>query len=214
ARDEIDLAPDEYAGFTMALLRMLAFVPAKGVRQPMLIASVVAAQPRAQPVATAAKIAPSSKPAHTREEPDSAGSISGEAAQSNEVVSASQLDWGVLLTLLNVQGMAQQLAKNCVLKSFSDGQITLCLSQEYKHLQTSKNATEKLQAALGEYFAKPMKLNIVLGTAGAATPALKEHQDKQFKQQQAIDSIVQDDFVREAQAGLDASLITESIKPI
>ena len=29
-RDEIDLAPDEYAGFTMTLLRMLAFAPAKG----------------------------------------------------------------------------------------------------------------------------------------------------------------------------------------
>jgi DNA polymerase-3 subunit gamma/tau len=115
---------------------------------------------------------------------------------------------------LNVQGMAQQLAKHCVLESFSDRQITLCLSQEHKHLQTSRMATEKLQAALTDYFAKPMKLNIVLGKTDAATPAVIEQQSKHLKQQLASDSIAQDSFVHEAQTELDAVLIAESIKPI
>jgi DNA polymerase-3 subunit gamma/tau len=75
-------------------------------------------------------------------------------------------------------------------------------------------ATEKLQAALTEYFAKPMKLSIVSGKTDAATPAVIEQQGKQFKQQQASDSIAQDSFVREAQAELGANLIVESIKPI
>jgi len=110
--------------------------------------------------------------------------------------------------------MAQQLAKNCVLQSFLDGRITLCLSQEHKHLQANKMATEKLQAALSDYFAKPIKLNIVLGKTESATPAVVEQQAKQFRQQLASDSIAQDNFVREAQAELGASLITESIKPI
>jgi len=206
-RDEIDLAPDEYAGFTMTLLRMLAFAPARDMAQPALVAPVVAAQPNAKSVAAASKAASPGKAEHT---PAVVASISHASSGASE----SQPDWGVLLTKLNVQGMAQQLAKHCVLQSFSDRQITLCLSQQHKHLQTNKMATEKLQSALGDYFAKPMKLNIVLGKTETATPAVLEHQDKQLKQQQASDSIAQDSFVREAQAELGATLITESVKPI
>ena len=211
-RDEIGLAPDEYAGFTMTLLRMLAFAPARDIAQPTLVTHVVAAQSSAKPVVAASKVAPVSKPVSAA--PVSKSHASSGGISSSEAASGSQPDWGVLLTQLNVQGMAQQLAKNCVLQSFSDQQITLCLSQEHKHLHTNKMATEKLQSALSDYFAKPMKLNIVLGKTETATPAVIEHQDKQLKQQQASDSIAQDGFVREAQAELGATLIAESIKPI
>ncbi|OGS99390.1 MAG: DNA polymerase III, subunit gamma and tau [Gallionellales bacterium RIFCSPLOWO2_12_FULL_59_22] len=200
-RDEIDLAPDEYAGFTMTLLRMLAFAPGKAASRPALAAQPSTALPVARPAA--ALVAPA---------PDSRVSSGGSA--SGEVVPGGQPDWGVLLTQLNVQGMAQQLAKHCVLQCFSDGKIVLCLSQEHKHLQSNKNAIEKLQAALSDYFVKPVKLNIVLGQSGTATPAVVEQQAKQLRQQQASDSIAQDDFVREAQAELDASLVVESIRPI
>lgn len=214
-RDEIDLAPDEYAGFTMTLLRMLAFAPAKSGSQPAIVASATA-QPSARPVAAiAGKAAPAGKsgvapaaPAPVNPAPDDGTSSDSKTA------SAGQPDWGILLTQLNVQGMAQQLAKNCVLQSFLDGRITLCLSQEHKHLQANKVATEKLQAALNDYFAKPIKLNIVLGKTESATPAVVEQQAKQHRQHLASDSIAQDNFVREAQSELGASLITESIKPI
>ncbi len=200
-RDEIDLAPDEYAGFTMTLLRMLAFAPAKAMSQPASIA------PAARPVAPAGKSAP--VPA----EPAPISNASSGGAASSGVMSGSQPDWGILLQQLNLQSMAQQLAKHCVMESFSDGQITLCLSQQHKHLQT-RMATDKLQAALGDYFAKPVRLSIVLGKSEAATPAVMEQQTRQLRQQQANDSIARDDFVREAQAQLDANLITESIKSI
>jgi DNA polymerase-3 subunit gamma/tau len=207
-RDEIDLAPDEYAGFTMTLLRMLAFAPAKVIAQPILDAPVAKVQPSAKSAVANSK-ADSVSPAHVVKKP--APNIQ---PPSGEVVSGDKPDWGALLTQLNVQGMAQQLAKHCVLESFSDRQITLRLSQEHKHLQTNKTTTEKLQAALTDYFAKPIKLNIVLGESESATPAVIEQQSKFLKQQQASDSIAQDRFVREAQAELDANLIEESIKPI
>ncbi len=213
-RDEIELAPDEYAGFTMTLLRMLAFSPAKSVQQPTLITLGGAAQPGAKPVATATETAPASKPVHVSQKPASAGIVLSNVSLNNEPAPDNQLDWGVLLARLNVQGMAQQLAKHCVLQGFLDGKITLCLSQEHKHLYNNKNAIEKLQAALGDYFAKPVKLNIVLGKSEAATPALVEHQEKQLKQQLASDSIDQDNFVRDARTELEASLIEESVKPI
>ena len=202
-RDEIDLAPDEYAGFTMALLRMLAFAPARDAVSLMTHTTV---QTLAKPAVAASKVASPEKVEHSAAVA-SDSHVSGSASRSDP-------DWGVLLTQLNVQGMAQQLAKHCVLQNFADGKITLCLSPEHKHLQANKTATEKLQSALSDYFAKPIILNIVLGKTETATPAVIEHQDKQFKQQQASDSIVQDGFVREAQAELDAELIAGSIKPI
>lgn len=207
-RDEIDLAPDEYAGFTMTLLRMLAFAPSNGA--PGKGAAQVSTPP-AKAMPQTATAAPVAEPVAVRV---AASSQSGKDAAPAAVASGSQPDWGVLLTQLNVQGMAQQLAKHCVLQNFSDKAITLCLSQEHKHLQTNKMATEKLQAALSEYFARPVKLNIVLGKPEAATPAAMEHQGKELKQQQAVDAIAHDAFVREAQTELGASLITESIKPL
>jgi len=198
-RDEIDLAPDEYAGFTMSMLRMLAFAPARNAASLAVPATV---QSGVKPVAASSNVISSSK---FEQAPVA-------SYGSNESVGPP--DWGVLLAQLNVQGMAQQLAKHCVLQNLSDGQITLCLSQEHKHFQTNKMATEKLQAALSEYFAKPMKLNIVLGKIEAATPAVIEHQDKQLKQQRASESIARDSFVRESQSELGATLVPESIKPI
>lgn len=195
-RDEIDLAPDEYAGFTMTLLRMLAFAPAKGAPRAASASPTISAQ--AMPAA--------SRPAGLAEAPQAARV----AAESPSGLP----DWSVLLSQLNVQGMAQQMAKHCVLESFSDGQITLRLSQEQRHFQTNKMATDKLQAALSDYFAKPVRLSVVVGKAEAATPAVLEQQARQMRQQQADDSIAQDDFVRDAQAEFGASLVADSIKPI
>lgn len=193
-RGEIDLAPDEYAGFTMTLLRMLSFTPVKGASQPAIVAPAAE-----RPVVSAG----------------GSGQIAAEPAPARRASGDTGMpDWGVLLTQLNVQGMAQQLAKHCVLESFADGRITLCLSQEHKHLQSNKNATEKLQAALADYFATPVRLDIVLGDAEFSTPAKVEQQTKQFKQQQAADAIAQDRFVGEALTELEADVVADSVKPV
>jgi len=54
-RNEIGLAPDEYAGFTMTLLRMLAFRPGQGgAEAPAVSAAPAAAAPGVRPAAAAA----------------------------------------------------------------------------------------------------------------------------------------------------------------
>ena len=204
-RDEIDLAPDEYAGFSMTLLRMLSFVPSRSAVAPAPQPSLAQA-----PRAAAAQ---SSVPQAALPSVEAVPPVRREPVAMASPPAAGRPDWGVLLAQLNVQGMAQQLAKHSVLESLDDGQVTLCLAHEQKHLQT-KMAIDRLQAALGEYFAKPVKLNIVLGKIEAATPAVVEQQNRQFRQQQADDSIGLDPFVREAQAELDAVVIDDTIKPI
>jgi DNA polymerase-3 subunit gamma/tau len=111
--------------------------------------------------------------------------------------------------------MARELAKNSVLASFSEGRVVLNLAPQHKHLQTNKIAQDKLQAALSEYFVKPIRLAVELGVAkDAATPAAVEQHEKQTRQQQAEEAIKQDAFVREAQAQLGAQVIEGSIRPV
>jgi len=204
-RNEIDLAPDEYAGFTMTLLRMLAFAPARA--QAMAEKQAVAGGRPAPAIMSA-------PPAQYAAAIPSAQPQSPSKPVEAVAASSMQLDWGVLLAQLNVQGMARELAKHCTLESFADGRLALNLAPQHKHLLGNKTAQEKLQAALADYFAQPVRLAVTLGVASVATPAAVEQQEKQTRQQQATDAITQDPFVREAQAQLGAQLIEDSIKPV
>jgi DNA polymerase-3 subunit gamma/tau len=210
-RNEIELAPDEYAGFTMTLLRMLAFMPANSksiVERPPSQATV--SERAAPPVA--GLTVPQPKP---QMQPQAAPLPTVEiAAAKPKATFSGQIDWGVLLSQLNIQGMAKELAKNCSLESFSEGRLTLNLAPQHKHLQTNKMALDKLQAALTEYFAQPVRLAVTLGTLNAATPAAVELQEKQTRQQVAVEAIAQDPFVLETQAQFGAQVIEDSIKPI
>ena len=200
-RNEIDLAPDEYAGFTMTLLRMLAFAPQAAGSATETRAPLAKATP--SPVYAAPRAAPSTPPAP-------AAAPAAPMQQANSTV-----DWNTLLTQLNLQGMARELAKHSVLASFSDGLLVLSLAPQHKHLQSNKIAHDKLQTALSEYFAQPVRLSVELNASSAvATPAAVEQQEKQTRQQQAVEAIKQDAFVREAQAVLGAQIVENAIKPI
>jgi len=195
-RNEIGLAPDEYAGFTMTLLRMLAFMPTGAQAGSGRAAPDRMAPGRSAPAAPPAARA---QPMRVLAEP-----VSG---------SSASLDWNTVLAQLNVQGTAKELARNCTLESFADGRVKLNLAPQHK-LLSSKMAQEKLQAALAAYFAQPVKLAVTLGAAEVATPAAAEQHAQQTRQQQAVEAIAQDPFVREAQAQLGAQVIEDSIKPL
>ncbi|TAJ76509.1 MAG: DNA polymerase III subunit gamma/tau [Gallionellaceae bacterium] len=200
-RNEIDLAPDEYAGFTMTLLRMLAFAPqAAGAAAP--VAKVPPGQAYAAPQpATAMPIA------------------EARAAVAQESVPVKYAggtpDWNTLLAQLNLSGMARELAKHSVLGSFAGGRLVLNLAPQHKQLQSNKMAQDKLQAALSDYFAQPVRLVVELSASNVvATPAAVEQEEKRTRQQQAEEAIKQDAFVREAQAVLGAQIVESSIKPV
>jgi DNA polymerase-3 subunit gamma/tau len=202
----------------MTLLRMLAFAPAASVAAPERAAPV--AQQARQAAAPEAVYAQSAglKPAAVKPaEPRPAESISAAAkptaTPAAKVAGNSQLDWNVLLAQLNVQGLARELARNCVLDSFVDGKISLSLAPQHKQFLNNKMAQDKLQAALSDYFAQPVRLQLSVGApVEAATPAVVEQQEKQVRQQTAAEAIAQDPFVREAQAQLDAEIVESSIK--
>jgi DNA polymerase-3 subunit gamma/tau len=200
-RKDLYLAPDEYAGFTMTLLRMLAFRPeaqAAATRAPM-----AAAQKKTEPrVAAPAPIAPAAMaepPAAVAPAPRASGTFDG--------------DWANLVGKLKLSGMARMLAQHCELKSFADDVMALTVPTEHKHLG-DKSYQDKLKTALDEHFGRPIKLAIELGQLTGLTPAQQQQNEKAARQAQAIEAIEQDPFVRELVEQFDAKVIESTIKPI
>ncbi len=108
--------------------------------------------------------------------------------------------------------MARMLADNCEFRSLEGDRLELAVPEAHKHL-LEKVYTDKLQAALAEYFGRKLRLRISTGGTGN-TPAEIENQERQAKLAKAIESIDTDPFVRELVENFDAQVKDSSIKPI
>ncbi|MDD2685521.1 MAG: DNA polymerase III subunit gamma/tau [Gallionella sp.] len=200
-RHDIDLAPDDYAGFSMTLLRMLAFAPGKAVVP-------------SKPVATVAASVSPKEVASTELRPFAPEASPPPVPRAVATSAVDVPDWITLLQQINLQGIALQMARQCVLESINDAVITLRLAQEHKHFQSNKMAIDKLQLALGEYFGKQVKLNIMLGAVQEATPAVIEQNDKDARLQQAHESLAQDGFVRDVREELGGMLLVDTVRAV
>ncbi|MBI2315803.1 MAG: DNA polymerase III subunit gamma/tau, partial [Betaproteobacteria bacterium] len=138
-RQDLPLAPDDYAGFTMTLMRMIAFRPEERGRS-------------AEPEGNSARGAAESRPAHAN--PRRAAVFDG--------------DWPNLARQLSISGIAKQLAQQSELKSFDGEIMALAVAPAARHL-ADKPYRDKLQAALAERLGRPVRLSIQLGSAGGDT---------------------------------------------
>jgi DNA polymerase III subunit gamma/tau len=188
-RDDLALAPDEYAGFTMTLLRLHAFRPEAGpALTTVATAPVQAAKPAARKAAAPAAKAPPTV---------------GEAT-----------DWHALVGGLPLSGLPKQLAQHCELAEASDAQITLRLPPAHKSLLNTKAPQDKLQAELQNHFGRPLKLVIVVAEPEGETPAERNRTERRERQEKAIAAIEGDPFVREVVDLFDASIDESTIKPV
>ena len=122
-------------------------------------------------------------------------------------------DWHEILPVLSIGGMARELAQHCELRRVDANGVVLCLSPVHRHLQMTP-AQDKLQQALSEYFGRALQLRIELDEVSGETPAAVAQRRRQERQEQAVASVEQDEFVREAIDLFDATLIESSIKPV
>jgi len=187
-RADLELAPDEYAGFTMALLRMLAFVPTDGGGRGQRPGAAAAGAPTSS-------ASPAARPA-----PAAAGS-------------SSISDWRELVTRLKLGGMARMLAQHSEVAAMEGNRLELRVPEAHKHL-LDKPYRDKLQAALEEHLGRRMKLDFVLGPAAGMTPAEQDDRERQVRLQQAVQAIDGDPFVRELVENFDARVVDESIRPL
>jgi DNA polymerase III subunit gamma/tau len=191
-RRDLGLAPEEFAGFSITLLRMLAFVPVSDEGT------------RPAPPARAATQRTASRPA-------ASGNTSGAAAAGKTAVTAIA-DWRELIAQLKLGGMARMLAEHCELQEFRDGRLDLAVPEAHRHL-VEKAYTDKLQAALEERLGMKLKLQITIGGSGN-TPVAIEDREKQKNLERAVAAIDADPFVRDLVENFDARVVDSSIKPI
>jgi DNA polymerase-3 subunit gamma/tau len=184
-RSDLGLAPDERAGFTMTLLRMLAFAPAGQETAP-----------RAAVSAPARAAAPATQP--ESKQPESKKNLPADAS------------WTELVARLGLTGAAGQLAQHCELVAREGTRVELRIPQAQQHLLRFQ---DRLKAALEQHYGAAVRLVIRPGESAAASPAAIADRDKQQRQAQAVSAIEQDPFVRELVDTFDARVVGTSIKP-
>ncbi|MDP3678042.1 MAG: DNA polymerase III subunit gamma/tau, partial [Methylotenera sp.] len=158
-RRDIGLAPDEFAGFTMSLLRMLAFTPNDGspsvspkkTEQTNKLARPAPAISQAKPVA-APPIEAKPLPAETLSQQINVNPQTLSEASTTPAGSSFNGNWRSLVDELKL-GLARELAKHCELIAYDEHSISLSVPEAQKHL-LSPNYQEKLGSAIAQYFDK------------------------------------------------------------
>lgn len=196
-RNEIDLAPDEQAGFSMTLLRMLAFMPADSTAPDSDENKSAKSMPQQPSLLEAGG---KSVPAKT-------------TTDSRLKKNSFDEDWPALVAQLKLGGMAKMLAQHCELASYSSGGLELRIPEPHKHL-LEKSYQEKLKLALYDYFGERIPVTFAIGNGSGNSPAERDHREKQERQMRAIQAIEKDPFVRELVENFDAKVIDSSIKPL
>jgi DNA polymerase-3 subunit gamma/tau len=206
-RDELALAPDEAAGFGMALLRLHAFRPSSGNEKVgaggTAGKAVASPPPRSAPAVPAVPAVPAAPVA-------SAPSPASPVAVSSAPVEAKSDDWHDLAARLPA-GLVRQLAQHCELASLDATRIVLRLAPAHKYLQSHQ---EKLRAELIKHFGRPLVLEIVLAEPEGETPKTRADGEKRERQDRAIAAIESDPLVNELCDLFDASIDESTIKPI
>lgn len=209
-RNDLSRAPDEYAGFTMTLMRMLAFTP-DDIAQAPTGALANAESSSADPEGKAdSEIKPSLPLARERPvakaDPDAAGKTEAD-------VNFSKDGWVAVASQLKLNGITKELAQHCAVQNIFPNEIEFCVPETHKHL-LQKTYQERMQVAVREYLGKPVRIKFSVGPVTGMSPAELENREKQDRQLQAIAAIESDPFVRDMVENLDAKLIVSSIKPI
>lgn len=214
---DIGLAPDEYAGFTMTLLRMLAFMPAEK--------SALAAQNSEKTVVPATKIAAPLSQQPTTEPAQLSANTHPVTPEANvdapSVTSTSDKvcfdgNWRKLVEQNLKLGLARALAQNCELLSYDEHSLNLRVASAQKHL-ISPSYQDKLASAINDYFGRKIRLNIAVASdthTEIVTPAKQNANEKAVIQSGAEAAIMNDDFVKALMNDLGAQIIPNSIKPV
>jgi DNA polymerase-3 subunit gamma/tau len=195
-RRDLDLAPDEYAGFAMTLLRMLAFEPGglPTAEVPEARGRSEAAPPRAAALAVAAAVERRSAPV--------------QAPAPVQATAQAGGDWPELVAGLT--GGARQLASHCELLARSADELRLRLPDTQKSLMDGFG--EKLKAALRERLGATLKISIEFGATGGASPAEIQARQRAQRQAEAEAAIHGDPFVQALQRETGATV--SDIQPL
>jgi DNA polymerase III subunit gamma/tau len=233
SRPDLSLAPDEQTGFSMALLRMLAFRPGSAGSGPSQSAGSVsngassAASTATKPAAAKpASAAPSAAPASaaapksttsaatSAPAPKSTTTAATSASASPATASSSDRpDWHSLMRALPVRGLVQQLAHQTELQDWVDSAqgVKATVITSLPQL-ASVDSVGRLSEALSVHYGKKVQIEIVEG-AVEKTVAKIDAQVQQEKRQNAEERIAADPFVQQLEREFGAKVVSGSVRP-
>ena len=212
-RRDLYLAPDEYAGFTMTLLRMLSFAPQDALiaKNPAIAKNDVAHSATKIESAAISKDVSSEtfeikkkiEVIHEIDEDISDKEISKEAVPFNG-------NWRELVDQLKL-GLVKALAQQSELVSFKNNEIILSIADEHKHL-LNEAYQKKLELSLSEHFSQRIKL-VILQKGANNSPLKQKQEERSTLMKDTENAILQDQFVKSLLTEFNAEIIPSSIKP-
>ena len=212
-RRDLYLAPDEYAGFTMTLLRMLSFAPQDAViaKNPAIAKNDVSHSATKMESAAISKDVSSEtfeikkkiEVTHEIDEDISDKEISKEAVPFNG-------NWRELVDQLKL-GLVKALAQQSELVSFKNNEIILSIADEHKHL-LNEAYQKKLELSLSEHFSQRIKL-VILQKGANNSPLKQKQEERSTLMKDTENAILQDQFVKSLLTEFNAEIIPSSIKP-
>ncbi|MDX1496418.1 MAG: DNA polymerase III subunit gamma/tau [Salinisphaeraceae bacterium] len=223
---DLPLAPDPRSGFEMTLLRMLAFEPAQvgqvgetsSGQQSNVRQAAIKSEPKAvaQPQATASvSTAATEQPTHIEEGNHAAQMPTADAtlATGGDIPPVSPENWLGIVDTLQLQGMADQLARHCAWQSFEDDVFTLALSAEQEALFSDRHKNALL-TALQSRFGDSIRVKIEASEASLVTPVAMADSDERERQQQAEAALAADPQVQALGERFGATLHPGSVESL
>ena len=209
SRNELVLAPDEYAGFVMACLRMLALVP-RGAQEPE---KLLPAEPAPQRVIDSTPIAAPNQAAGAVVAPVKAPTVQSTTptparAPSSDVVLPEP--WAAFSAKLPLTGMAMQLARQSECVAVKGRAILLRVSN--KALSEGVHA-ERLRVVLKEFFGQDVQVAFEIGVVQGTSAHALDQAEQQSRQQDAEDSVQIDPFVQALVKDFGAQVVPGSVRP-
>jgi len=229
-RADLPLAPDDATGFSMTLLRLLAFEPAgrgaaadagrataRGAPQGGSRGAAVPAAAGVASIRSRTAAPPEVPPDAARGggRADTATDVRAEAPDASSVsaLPADPADWPAFVQGLRLAPMAAQLAAQTELKSVQGNVLTLALPAAHKHL-ADKAYADKLKAALDQATGRKLMLAFEVGSPAEASLAARKQREQAEQKAKAEAAFRSEPFVQDVLARFDAKIKPDSIKPV
>jgi DNA polymerase-3 subunit gamma/tau len=217
-RADLALAPDEATGFSMTLLRLLAFEPASDtaaatpppVASRTLPGSAAGKASATAPADDGASAAPAA-PAATAPASAAPAAATPGAATSFELPEPA--GWPAFVAAMKLSGMALQLAAQTALKSVSGSEVVLSVPEASRHL-TDRPYADMLRAALEQALRRRVRLRFEIGTVAEASLAIQEKRERDAAQAKTDAAFREDPFVQDLLSRFEARIKPNSIKPV
>jgi len=213
-RADLPLAPDPRLGFEMALLRMLAFLPA-AMTDTAPASPRGASTPQGTPSAPRlSKPKPKPRPARRDPEPRKEPAAPKRARPIADDGPVEDIDdWPGFVATLPLDGAAQQLAANSALEAFSPFEMRLRVERCNESLLTD-NLKSRLAGVIRRRVGSDIAVHFSITDKPLETAAARAAERRQAGMRKAQAAIEEDPGVRQIVDVFNGEIVADSVRPI